>query len=259
MTVLAPDRPRWVTHDLAGATGRGVSIAVIDSGWDYTLPNPQVVQGIGLIDDTKPFKMTPSRDAQDRIGHGTACSDLILQIAPQATILPIRVFAQTLETSIQILQTAIHWATKQGIRVINLSLGTTLVEAQRPLAAVCEAAAQAGTVVVAAASDHEAMPSYPSVLDNVIGVAGAGFTDPFKFSYRPGQTIQCLAKGGEQPVTWLGGHPIRTSGTSFSAPYIAGIIALFLEHQPHARLPDIHTLLATHAVKVEEGDTSAFS
>ena len=239
--------PWWLQYELKYPIGKGVRIAVIDSGWDRTLAHPQVLTGAAFISADNHLASPATTDDQDRIGHGTACIDLIFQVAAGAQVIPVRIFNDRLETSVTILQAAIKWAVNEGVDIINLSVGTFLTEAILPLYANCEAARHAGSIIVAAQNTVDT-PSYPAVFDNVISVGAAGFSNPYHFHYQPDTAVECLAKGGMQQVRWLGGDTITTKGTSFSAPYITGIVALLRERYPDADLEQIRKLLNRYAI-----------
>lgn len=229
---------------LDGATGRGVRVGVIDSGWDRTLADPRILPGVGLVDPDNAFAPLHSGDDHDRLGHGTACADLVLRHAPTASIVPIRVFGGELETSPGSLVTGIEWAAEQRLPLINLSLGTVLESAREPLLAACRRAAEAGTLIVAAAAPRPGTAAYPAVFDEVIGVDAGNFPSPWHFHYHAGAAIECTASGREQRLRWLGGAEEVMSGTSFAAPHITGIVALILERHPGASLAEVRTMLA---------------
>ena len=99
--------------------GRGVSVAVIDSGVNPEHPHVGAVAGgvkIGLSGEV-------SEDFVDRLGHGTAVFAAIQEKAPEAEIFAVRVFDDRLRTSVRALVAAIDWAAERGVRVVNLSLG----------------------------------------------------------------------------------------------------------------------------------------
>ncbi len=243
---LIGERPAWVRDALGNPTGRGVRIGVIDSGWDRTVPAPSVKQGVGFVDLQDDLTLGHSDDDHDRIGHGTACTDLILRIAPEATVHPIRVFGGRLETDATIIKAAILWALERRCQVVNISLGTLRADALYMLYATCELARREGLLLVAANHNSNAW-SYPAIFENVISVGSGRFDSPFDYCYRPDEAVECLAKGKQQLVRSLGGKKEITSGTSFAAPNITGIIALFLERYPGASLEEVRHLLATYA------------
>ena len=243
---LEAERPAWVRDALGNPTGRGVRIGVIDSGWDRTQPAPAVAPGIGLVDPGDDLALCLSDDDHDRNGHGTACTDLILRSAPDAIIQPIRVFGERLETDPIILKAAIQWAIEQRCHLVNISLGTLRADALYMLYAVCEEARRAGVLLVAATHNSHAW-SYPAIFENVISVGAAPLASPFDYLYRPDEAVECLARGRNQLIRGLGGKMDVKSGTSFAAPNITGLIALFLERHPGAPLTDVRHLLAQYS------------
>lgn len=237
----AYDPPAWT----GGATGRGVVVAVVDSGWDRGQADARVLPGIGI--DTEADGVRPTGDDHDRIGHGTGAAHQVLAVAPGCRVLPARVFGDVLETSPRALVAALDWAVGQGARVVNLSLGTEREDAVRPLYAACERARRAGVIVVAAGGNF-GETCYPAVFDPVIGVAMGHFGSPFEFRYRAGDVLEVEAWGVRQPVPGLDGHVAVATGTSVAAPNVAGIVALLLEHHPDARLEQVRELLAERAI-----------
>ncbi|MBV9773363.1 MAG: S8 family serine peptidase [Gemmatimonadetes bacterium] len=241
---LAPlPHPAWVRDALGPVTGRGVRVAVIDSGWDVGLrvEGLRVEPGASFVGTTE-CSASPE-DVQDRLGHGTSCATTVHRIAPDALLCPVRIFGATLETSIPEVRRAILWAVERGFDVVNLSLGTALPEAVVPLYAACEAALRAGTVVVAASSGAEGC--YPAAFDNVLSVGAGPYTDPFRFVYREDDAVECLAaRGIEGRVVSLGGEARVADGPSFAAPNVAGIAALIRERFPGSPLSRVRELLA---------------
>jgi subtilisin len=246
----AAEAPEWVRDALGGATGKGIRVAVVDSGWDRTLDEPRVLPGVGFVDPADDFAMARNDDDADVLGHGTACADLILRIAPDARVIPVKVFGKVLETSPGTLHAALLWAIEAGVQVINVSLGTRLEGTLHPLYAACEKARRAGIIIVAAG--HNANDwSYPAIFENVIGVSAGRFDSPYHFRYRPEHAMECEAWGVEQPVLWVGGERVVKYGTSFAAPNIAGIVALILERHPGATLEQVREMLSGFALSVD--------
>lgn len=245
------DPPAWVREALGRPTGKDVTIAVVDSGWDRAFPDPRVLPGVGLVDPDDDLAMLRTDDDHDRVGHGTACIHQILRIAPDARVIPVRVFGNDLETSPGTLQAGIVWAMEQGVSIINLSLGTTLEGTLHPLYAACEKARRQGIIVVAAGHNSRSW-SYPAIFENVIGVSADRFTSPFDYRYLPDEAMEVQAWGIEQPVVWLGGETQIKHGTSFAAPNVAGIVALLLERHPGATLEEVRELLRKFAINLAQ-------
>jgi subtilisin family serine protease len=241
--------PAWVADGLGRPTGKGLLVGVIDSGWDRNCDDPRVLPGVGLVDPADDLAMLRTDDDHDRVGHGTACIHQILRIAPDARVIPIRVFGHQLETSPGTLQAGILYAIERGVNVVNLSLGTTLEGTLHPLYAACEKARRQGIIVVAAGHNSKDW-SYPAIFENVIGVSAARFVSPYEYHYLPDEAMECQAWGVAQPVVWLGGQEQVKHGTSFAAPNITGIVCLLLERHPGAKLEDVRELLSQHATAV---------
>jgi subtilisin family serine protease len=105
---------------LSAATGRGVRVAVIDSGVHAAHPHVGgVAGGIAFSTDGRAHE-----DFVDRLGHGTAVIAAIKEKAPDAEIYAVKVFDAALATSVITLVRAIDWAVSHHMHVINLSLGT---------------------------------------------------------------------------------------------------------------------------------------
>ena len=243
--------PAWVAEGLGRPTGKGIVVGVIDSGWDRACDDPRVLPGVGLVDPADDLAMLRGDDDGDRVGHGTACIHQILRIAPDARVVPIRVFGGGLETSPGTLQAGILYAIERGVNVVNLSLGTTLKGTLHHLYAACEKARRQGIIVVAAGHNSQKW-SYPAIFENVIGVSAARFGSAYDFRYHRDGAMECEAWGVQQPVVWLGGEQQVKHGTSFAAPNITGIVCLFLERHPGASLEQVRALLAEHATAVVE-------
>jgi len=228
-------------------TGRGVRVAVVDSGIAPDHP------GVGRIAGGVDLAVGPEGravcgpDFTDRAGHGTACAGIIRKKAPDAELYSIRIFDTSLTADGRALVAAIRWAAEQGMDVVNLSLGTTEVAFRDAIAGACREAVQAGVILVAAAH-NEGRESYPAALPDAIGVAGGRVYGRYGYSYRPGETVECVAHGDEQRLCWLNGGEIVLGGTSFAAPHIAGIVALIREARPRATLAEVREVLKAHAL-----------
>jgi hypothetical protein len=183
-----------------------------------------------------------SEDDHDRHGHGTACAELLLSVAPDSRILPIPVFGRRLETSPAVIEAAVEEAVTRGVRLLNLSLGTTTEESRNALYRSCERARHAGTIIVAASSLDAT--SYPAAFDNVLSVGIGRFQDLSVFSYRPDERVECLASGRPPTSDETLHRRVMGGGSSFAAPRITGVIARILERWPTADLKEVRARLA---------------
>jgi hypothetical protein len=195
--------------DFSAWSGRGVKIAVIDSGIDPRHPKisrvkggvefavnnkGKVIRGIGMA-------------LMDRAGHGTACAGIIHKIAPSAELYSVRVFDESLSTDDRALLAALRWAIEYGMDVVNLSLGTIDPAIKGEMQALCREALRQKIILVAAAH-NEGVDSFPAVLPEVIGVCGGEVRGPYGYYFRPGDKIECTARGDLQRVCWVGRREI---------------------------------------------------
>ncbi|MFN7917289.1 MAG: S8 family serine peptidase [Vicinamibacterales bacterium] len=152
------------TQTMRGVTGRGVGVAVIDSGMDARHPALA-----GRIVATKDFI---GGDGSDAYGHGTHVAGLIagaagrtadtadyIGVAPAARLINLRVLDGTGAGRMSDVIEAIDWAIDNqrayNIRVINLSLGAPVLQSYKddPLCEAVERAVSNGLIVVAAAGN----------------------------------------------------------------------------------------------------------
>lgn len=150
---------------LSEYTGRGVRVAIVDSGVHAEHPHVGgVEQGVAIREDG-----SHDDDFVDRLGHGTAVTAAIREKAPDAAIVVVKVFWQTLATGAMSLVRGIDEACARGAKVINLSLGTSNAAHQPLLEAAVQRAAARGAVVVAASEEGD-VRWLPGCLGGVIGV-----------------------------------------------------------------------------------------
>lgn len=236
----------WRHPDGRVPTGSGVTVAVIDSGWDRARVDPRIRPGVAFV-NASGSGLVETRDDHDRIGHGTACANLILDVAPNVGIVPVRVFEEQLETSPAAIEAAIDWSVAHRVNVINLSLATVRQDARNRFYRACVRADSAGIILVSAAWTNESA-GYPSAFDLVVSVAATDWADPLAFDYTPDNAIECRSPGLRRQVVTLNGQVQTLSGTSFAAPNIAGIVALWKERWPNLDLSGVRRLLAQYAV-----------
>jgi len=108
--------------------GSGMKVAVIDTGIDLSHPmfNGRLASSTQWRDFVDGDNTPQEVSGGTAYGHGTAVAGLILQIAPRATILPIRVLNPNGIADVATVAQAINWAVQQNAHIINLSLGTNV-------------------------------------------------------------------------------------------------------------------------------------
>ena len=212
------------------AKGDKVLVAVIDSGVDAN--HPELAGAVAQTYDTLTAPMTPHK-------HGTAIAGLIaahgklMGAAPGAHILAIRAFdgtgASAEGTTFNILK-GLDWAAAHGARVINMSFaGPPDPALHRSL----EAAHKKGIILVAAAGNAgpKSSPLYPAADPNVIAVTATDADDKLFAQANRGRHIAVAAPGAQILVAIPDGGYEVSSGTSYSAAEVSGIVALMLERK----------------------------
>ena len=211
--------------DYSSATGRGVRIAVIDSGVHAAHPHIQGVHGgIGIDAEGREHA-----DYIDRIGHGTAVTAVIREKAPDADVLAVKVFDRELSTTVAALVAAIDYAVRQRAHLINLSLGTSNQEHEPALAAAV-ARAEAGGARIVAAAPHGAVRWLPGAIDLVIAVEvdWTASRDECRVERVDGRIVRLYAAGFPRPIP--GVPPERNlKGASFAVANGTGLLARAFE------------------------------
>jgi hypothetical protein len=247
-----------------GSTGKGVFVAIVDSGIDTT--HPDLSSGISSASTDI---VVPNAVLSDGTGHGTAVAGIIGArknnvgmhgVAYNATLMAIR--ADDIDASGNFSQpnvaSGIDYAVNHGAHVINLSLGSATPNGQGLQRAISNATANGVIVVAALGNDgNGANPSYPAGYAGTPTGNGAliavGAVDQnnviANFSSRCGAAANfCLmAPGVDIMTTRNGGGYATGSGTSFSTPHVSGAAALLIQLFPNLSAQDVVQILLTSA------------
>jgi minor extracellular serine protease Vpr len=243
-----------------GVTGRGVKVAVIDTGIDYDHPDLggcfgpgcRVETGFDLVGDaydaaTNPIP-SPDPFPDDCNGHGTHVSGIVgangtlKGVAPGVTFHAYRVFGCTGVTSSDIMLAAMEMAFLNGADVVNMSIGSAFAWPKYPTAQGADLLVRLGVVVVASIGNEGGSGLYsasaPGVGKNVIGVASFDntFANLDAFTISPDDTpVGYVEASGAPAPPDSGTFPVARTGTSASvddacaalpADSLAGAIAL---------------------------------
>ena len=222
-----------VSDDWKLATGRGVTVAIVDSGIDDSHPDldGKIIESVEARLDGKRVVFEKSA-AGDSAGHGTACAGIVNQIACDSKIYSIKVLGAGGLGDGQAFLAGLEYAINKKYQIINLSLGTTKPQFFVPLHDLLDRAYQAGCVVVAAANNLP-QPSFPSIFSSsLISVVKSTETDPMNFGFRFGEVIELTAPGVNVRTAWPNGGYRNLTGNSFACPHIVGVIARLLERHP---------------------------
>ena len=244
---------QWLSEN---STGKGVQVAVVDSGVDALHPQLQsnVVRTCivaknedGLIECIE----TPVKKSVDSFGHGTAVAGCVTGLAPDVEITNIKVLNQYNACTGDVLIAGLKWALDQNIKLINMSLATSKQKWTPGLFQLSEQAYEQNSIIVASRRNQGGL-GCPAMFSSVISVDREGYEDKYQLGYRPRNMIEYDARGTEIEVLAPGGgHAIQT-GTSFATPHITGMVALMLEIYPDLTASEAKSLLKAMSMdKVE--------
>ncbi len=264
-----------------GFTGHGVKVAILDTGIDLT--HPDLVPNLDLALGRNCITSGPPQDGH---GHGTHVAgivaasnngDGVVGVAPEATLVPIKVLDDTGQGEWSNLICAIDYLTAlrtdgdptNDVLVANMSLGDTGSIGSCTdgfvREAICRSVA-AGITYVAAAGNSTVDVSgfipaaYPEViavsaLTDIDGEPGGTAGCPFFFFFcddtlaefsNYGAGIDVTAPGTQIYSDWTGGGYATEMGTSMASPHVAGVAALVAAAMPGSSPAEIRTLHRVH-------------
>lgn len=247
---LSLDSP--ITREWAwgGATGKGVRVAVIDSGVDADHPAVGSIAGGAVVEISSKGEVRIREEQHpDLFGHGTACAGIIRAVAPECELYSVRVLGGRLSGQGKAFIAGLRWAVENGMNVVNLSLGTSKREYFAELHELADAAYFRRTALISAVNNLP-VEAYPSHYSSVISVAAHIGKDPMHFDYNPVPPVEFGAPGIDIEVPWLRGQTIRATGNSFAAAHISGLVALLLSRHREATPFQVKTVLQALADNV---------
>ncbi|MDX2007575.1 MAG: S8 family serine peptidase [Meiothermus sp.] len=237
-------------HAISRRFGAGVKVAVLDTGIDTAHPMfsgrlaPSSEWRDFVSNDNNPQEVGTSSNRG--FGHGTAAASIILQVAPKATILPIRVLNQDGAGSLDVVLTGITHAVNMGARVINVSLGSTSWSD-----ALFDTAAWAnsrGVYIYASTGNtgnntNALFPAnlswYDQTYMKTVGIGSvrsdnviSSFTALLDPTNNGATDIYGIAPGESIAAAYPGSQTARVTGTSFAAPMFSGAAALAMSEAP---------------------------
>jgi hypothetical protein len=251
-----------------------VVVAILDTGVDIQhedlvggiWTNPREIpgnsiddDGNGFVDDIHGWNFAQgSNSVADDHGHGTHVAGTaaartnnaigIAGMAGGATIMPVKVFPPPPNVigTYEDLIMGIIYATDNGARVINMSLGATSYS--RGEEAAVDYAWAHGVVVVAAAGNQGSnVYHYPAAHPNAMAVAATDASDQRAYFSNWGDFVDVAAPGNWVYSTMRGNNYGAMSGTSMASPHVAGLAALLFSLNPQLTNAQVREIIEQNA------------
>jgi len=235
-------------------TGNTIKVAILDSGIDYNHPDLNVAGGISFIDD----------DYTDYVGHGTAVAGIIsaidneigvIGVSPEIELYSVKVMNEEGGYLSDVLN-GIDWAIKNDMDIISMSFGTPTYS--QALEYKLAQAYEAGIILIAASGNTEEEVWYPAKHSTVIAVGNTDINNDLFYS-NYGNSLELVAPGTDILTTYLNNEYVTGSGTSFSAPHVAGVVALILDYNSLLSIEEVRMKLSKDAIDLgDEGKDNYF-
>jgi len=269
--VAAPQA--WTLHEGSPS----IVIAVVDTGVDYRhtelapniWTNDDPVNGIdddgnGFVDDVHGWDFANNDpDPLDDHSHGTHVAGIaagaptsnpagVIGICPRCTLAAVKVLGADGSGTLDAVASGVVYATDNGARVINMSLGASIGAAS--LESAVNYAWDHNVVVVAAAGNSGTDSRlYPAVYPNVMAIGSTNANDYRSCYSTYGENYVAAAAPGEQiySTTLVDGAGQDTyatfSGTSMASPHAAGLAALVMSQDPTRTNVEVRQLVQDSA------------
>ncbi|MFE6162689.1 S8 family serine peptidase [Streptomyces sp. NPDC056486] len=265
----------------AGFDGKGVKIAVLDTGVDATHPDLK-----GQIAAEKNF--STAADAKDHYGHGTHVASTsagtgaksggkLKGVAPGASLLNGKVLDDEGSGDDSGIIAGMDWAAAQGADIVNLSLGGGDEPGIDPLEAAVNKLSKDQGILFAVSAGNDGEPGTigsPGSADAALTVGAVDGADKLAdFSSRgprvgdsaikpdvtaPGVDITAAAAPGSVIEKEVGQKPegyLTISGTSMAAPHVAGAAALLKQQHPDWKSAELKGALTSSTKDGSSGYT----
>jgi subtilisin family serine protease len=223
-----------------------VTVAVLDSGVDGSLSElaPRVADGVDVTTGK------PGADT-DCVGHGTAVAGIIVGqpnqpapgIAPEATVLPVRVRNSSSAPSASNVARGIDAAVIAGAQVIVMAF---FMDLDQPVLRTAIQNAVTGNVLVVtnAAPASHSVATTAEASQSVLRVGGVGIDGTVVQAYRPG-SVDVVAPGIDITVLGVNGIGVfSVSGTDYAVAFVAGLAALV-----RSAFPDLTSAQVVHRIE----------
>lgn len=225
-----------------GVKGKGVKIAILDTGYNdqhRELPDPFQI-----------WKGSEFDSAEDRHGHGTGTLYCASLVAPESQYFVGKVMGDNGKGSRKALTQGVYAAVSAGCQVISMSVGGPAQLNYPELNKAIDYARSQNVIVVVSSGNQNKAVGYPARLRNAVSVGAIDSDKAPAIFQNFGIELDVVAPGVRIRVLWQGNTDETVDGTSFSCPFVAGLIALIIEDwvnkYGHYNVDDILRVLYTN-------------
>lgn len=216
-----------------------VKIAVIDNGIDNTQINFDLENKVYV--DSASECITDDKDISGfTFAHGTICASIIKNNTENAKLYSVRMLDENGRGLVRSLSPALEWCYQNGIRLVNLSLGTTHFHDKGIIRQIINHYAYKGMIIVAATS-NSGYTTYPASFSNVISVE-AGEALRFAELAQQEKGVDFSAPIKQELISEQTSFSVPQSN-SYATPYVTAMIANILREKPTASLTSIREIL----------------
>lgn len=222
-----------------------VKIAVIDNGIDNTLIAFGLENKV-YVDSVSKCVMDDKDMSSVNFAHGTLCAYIIKKNVVNSELYSVRILDENGKGLINSISPALEWCYQNGIRLVNLSLGTTHFHDKNKVREIINRYAYKGMILVAATS-NSGYTTYPASFSNVISVeVGEDFCFAEYAQKEKGIDFSAPVKQEH----FFGKTSIGTPrSNSYATPYVTAMIANILQEKPSASLRTIRETLCNSQEK----------
>lgn len=207
-------------------SGKGIRVAVFDTGIDVKNKDLNVVGGVSFVDGVKTYS--------DDNGHGTAMASILsaikndsgyLGVAPEIDLYSLKVLDKNGEGKYSSIIDGLQWAIDNNINIVSMSLGG--LEYSKILQDAINEAYAHNILILGASgnSGNKEQVDFPARFKNVICVGATDENNKIATFSNGGSQLDIVAPGVSIETVGLNSKSQKISGTSAAVPHVAGIAA----------------------------------
>jgi len=236
----------------SGLTGKGVNIAIIDTGAG---PHSDLL----IAGGTNVITGSATTSYTDDNGHGTHVAGIVAAeglnggvegVAPGASIYAVKALDSSGSGYTSDIISGIDWAINNKMNIISMSLGSS--DSDTALQSAVDTAYSDGLLIVAAAGNDgnldgtDTDTEYPANYSSVIAVGAVDSDNNIAYFSSTGSKLEVVAPGVDIESTYLNNSYEEMSGTSMATPFVAGDLALLKQEYPTDTNVQLRQLLDTN-------------